>query len=140
MADWTAVTEALALNAMPTDMGALYAAWINDNPAKATRLAEIVLETVAVFRANVESNPANIMDADPTKVPTSGFRHALNEILFNLGMEMGVKFSTGVDALNARAQMWLRAVQSGNITATMAGANPTPSYETPDDAHQLLEG
>jgi len=58
-------------------------------PSKANRLREIVAETVAIFREAVAANPACEVDPNPDVVPTTGFRHALNYVIFNLGMEMG---------------------------------------------------
>jgi hypothetical protein len=132
MAQWTAMTEAVVLNAMPTDMAGLYATWIAANPSKATRLVELVAETVA-------GNPANEFDEDETKIPMSGFRHALNEITFNLGMEMGVEFPGEVYNLITRAEIWLRGVQSGSIPVGNIGANATPSYSPVEYVERVLE-
>jgi hypothetical protein len=139
MAQWTAMTEAVVLNAMPTDMAGLYATWIAANPSKATRLVELVAETVAVFRDAVACNPANEFDEDETKIPMSGFRHALNEITFNLGMEMGVEFPGEVYNLITRAEIWLRGVQSGSIPVGNIGANATPSYSPVEYVERVLE-
>ena len=129
MSAWSELTLAVAQNAMPTDMAALYAAWVDTNPSKGSRVAELVSETVGLFRQAVAANPANELSDDPDMVPTTGFRHALNWIFFNLGMEMGVQFAPEVYSLMTRADIWLRMVQDGAFspagTAMGAGA---PSY------------
>jgi hypothetical protein len=139
MAEWVELTEAVALNAMPTDLAALYTSWVQSNPDKAARLAELTAESVAIWRDAVAANPANELDEDTTKVPMAGFRHALNTIIFNLGMEMGVQFAGEVYSLVARAEMWLRGVQSGSIPVGNAGASASPSYEPPDPAERTVE-
>jgi hypothetical protein len=134
MAAWTELTASVVSNALPTDMGTLYASWIDANPAKANRLTELVGETRELFRQAVAGNPQCEVDADPNTVPTTGFRHALNTVIFNLGMEMGVQFAPEVYTLVTRADIWLRMVQNGGINPanTTAGAN-SPSYRVPDE-------
>jgi hypothetical protein len=116
---------------MPTDMAVLYQAWLDANPSKVNRLAEIVAETVLTFRTAVESQPSNVMDPDLTKIPVTGFRHAQNLVLFTLGMEMGIDFAPEVYSLNVQANIWLRMVGTGKLKAladeTVAGEG-TPSY------------
>ena len=66
-------------------------------------------------------------------VPTTGFRYALNYVLFNLGMEMGVQFAPEVYALTTRADIWLRMVQGGTINPVLpVGEASSPSYRTPE--------
>lgn len=129
MAAWTELTAAVVTNALPTDMRNLYASWVDANPAKASRLAELVAEMRATFRQAVASNSQCELDVDPNTVPTTGFRHALNGVIFNLGMEMGVQFAPEVYTLITRADIWLRMVQNGGIkpVGVMVGGG-TPSY------------
>jgi hypothetical protein len=138
MTGWTALTLAVVENALPTDMATLYASWVGANPLKAGRLAELVAEALATFRSAVASNPAGEVDTDPDTVPVSGFRHALNHVIFNLGMEMGIEFAPDVFQLQTRADLWLRMVQDGAITpAGAAGGGGTPSYAAPDSGGEL---
>ena len=83
---------------------------------------------MATIRSAVSANPANVLDADVTKVPMVVFRHALNVILFNLGMEMGVQFSAEVYSLYVRSDIWLREVQRGEIPVRADVRGPKPSY------------
>lgn len=110
-------------------MGNLYRSWVDANPAKAGRLVEIVDETVNMYRGAVAVYPWYVMDPDISKVPTSGFRHALNMVVFNLGMEMGVQFAPEVYTLITQANVWLRMVQTGKIRAVdTIGDGGTPRY------------
>lgn len=140
MAGWTPITEAVVLSSLPTDMAARYATWVAANPTRAGRLVELAAETVAAVRDAVSANPANELDADPNSVPMAGFRHALNMVMFNLGMEMGVTFSGEVDNLITRAEIWLRSVQVGSIPVGSAGAKASPSYAAPEAGERALEG
>ena len=139
MAAWTELTAAVVTNALPTDMATLYASWLEANPAKASRLAELVAEMRETFRQAVAGNPQCEVDADPNTVPTTGFRHALNSVIFSLGMEMGVQFAPEVYTLITRADIWLRMVQNGGINPVdvMAGGG-TPSYRVPDGEEMWL--
>lgn len=139
MATWTQLTVTVVQNAMPTDMAALYDAWLAAHPEKATRLAELVAEVLAIFRDAVDSHPQNQLNPDPATVPMTGFRHALNMVMFNLGMEMGVKFAPEVYALLTRADIWLRMVQTGGILVDSLAGEGTPSYEAPE-GERAVEG
>src|ERR1035437_9426108 len=115
-------------------MATLYASWIDVNPGKAGRLGELVAETVATYRAAVASNLRNVLDVALNTVPATGFRHALNQIIFNLGMEMGVQFAPEVYSLITRADIWLRMVESGTVTpGETTDGRGTPSYRRPKD-------
>ena len=84
MADaWTDFTVAAVLNAMPSDLKTLYASWVEASPSKANRLGELVDEIRRTFRRAVEANPANQLDENPETVPVTGFRHAINSVIFN---------------------------------------------------------
>jgi len=132
--DWTELTVATVMNALPTDMATLYASWIDVNPAKVARLGELVAETVATYRAAVAANPRNELDLALNTVPATGFRHALNQIIFNLGMEMGVQFAPEVYSLITRADIWLRMVESGTLTPVETNeGHGTPSFRRPGD-------
>jgi len=135
---WTELTLDVVRNALPTDLATLYASWVDANPAKANRLSEVIAEVLRTFRTAVEANPANKLDENPNTVPSVGFRHALNSVVFNIGMEMGVQFAPEVYTVLSRAEVWLRMVQDGSITVdTMAGKG-TPSYLVPNCHRWLL--
>jgi len=126
---WKELTVETVLNALPTDMGNLYRSWVDANPTKVNRLAEIVSETVTMFREAVAVYPWYVMDPDIIMVPVSGFRHALDMVIFNLGMEMGVQFAPEVYSLITQANVWLRMVQTGKIRAVdTIGDGGTPLY------------
>lgn len=125
---WTELTVAAVQNALPSDLATLYASWVEANPTKATRLGELVAEVRRTFRTAVEANPANVLDDNPETVPTTGFRHAINMVIFNLGMEMGVQLSSEADGLITRADIRLRMVQNGGIPIDSIAGEGSPSY------------
>jgi hypothetical protein len=112
---WTELTVAKVVAGLPTDMGNLYRSWVEGNPSKAGRLAEIVAETVVAFRDAVETQQEVVMDEDATMIPATGYRHAFNLVVFNLGMEMGVQFAPEVYSLFVQANIWLRMVATGKM-------------------------
>ena len=114
-------------------MEALYLVWVEGNPSKASRLAEIVAETVVSFREAVNTQQGVVMDENPTMIPATGYRHAFNLAVFNLGMEMGVQFAPEVYSLFVQANIWLRMVQTGKlrpVACETAAAVGSPSYES----------
>ena len=139
MADaWTELTVEAVQNALPSDLATLYASWVEANPTKANRFGELVAEVRKTFRTAVEANPANQLDVNPNTVPTTGFRHAINMVIFNLGMEMGVQLSSEADGLITRADIWLRMVQNGGIPIDSMAGEGSPSYRAPEGERWLL--
>jgi hypothetical protein len=134
---WTEFTVAVVENAFPTDLGTLYATWIDANPGKSSRLSEVVAEVRMTYRQAVATNPANALDEDSEKIPATGFRHALNSVLFSIAMEMGVELAPLVYGLITRADVWLRMVQNGMIPIR-SGDTGTASYEPPGGERWLL--
>jgi len=130
----------VVLGALPTDVRGFYEAWVAQDPAgRAGRLGELVDETVSLFRQAVASNPANVLDPDETKIPVTGYRHALNMLVFNLAMETGAELVPEVYTLMMRADIWLRLVQRGQIQPDPDSANRgTPSYEPGSTERALL--
>ena len=90
MNGWTQLTVEKVKNGMPTDMDNLYRTWVDANPSKVNRLKELVASTLASFREAVRTQAWVVMDEDPDMIPVTGFQHAVNMVVFNLGMEMGV--------------------------------------------------
>jgi hypothetical protein len=139
MADaWTVLNVETVMRALPSDLKTLYGSWVEANPMKANRLGELVDEIRRTFRRAVEANPANQLDDNPETVPVTGFRHAINSVMFNLGMEMGAEFSSAVDGLITRADIWLRMVQNGGIPIDTAAGEGAPSYRVPENETWLL--
>ena len=126
--DWPVLTTATVLNAMPTDLKNMYNSWIEGNAGKVDRLFELVTESVLIFREVVDES---LRDEDDTTVPTTGYRHALNMIIFNLGMEMGVEFTSEVFSLLSQANIWLRMTEGGSLGAGSVAIVGTPSYTPP---------
>ena len=116
------------MNGMPTDMGNLYRSWVDANSSKTNRLAELVAETLGIFREAVSTQQWVVMEEDPAMIPVTGFRHALNLVVFNLGMEMGVQFSPEVYGLNVQANIWLRMVQEGSLKPVESVTAGSPMY------------
>jgi hypothetical protein len=114
---------------MPTDFEDVYQAWLVSNPAKATRLASIVAGVVRMFRSAVKAQVGYDPDTDTTTVPDAALLHAQNLVLFELGMEMGVKMEPQVYNLYTQANVWLRMVAGGAIQIEEGDAGVgTPSY------------
>jgi hypothetical protein len=128
---WTELTSAKVFEAMPTDMTALYAQWVDVNQGRAARVVALTEETVAVCRAAVAARYPGLLDPDETKVPTAGIRHLLNLVIFNLGMEMGIQFAPEVFTLFQRADTWLRGLEFGTIGLAAGTEEPGPSYTVP---------
>jgi len=137
VSDWTALTLAGVQNAMPTDLAALHAAWIDTNAGKAGRLQELVDEAVRMFRASVAANPLNVLDAETDTVPTTGYWHALNWVIFNIAMEMGAPLSPEAYTVVTRADVYLRMVANGGIPVSYADGG-SPSYEVPEEDRRVL--
>ena len=140
MGAWTELTVDVVRNAMPSDLITLYDSWIIEHPAKANRFSELVAEVRQTFRQAVQSFPGNVMDENPDTVPITGFRHAFNLVIYNLGMEMGVRFAPEVYTLIARGEIWLRMIQNGGIRVDATDCVGTPSYCCPQEsrAHEAL--
>jgi hypothetical protein len=139
---WVALTEALVLTDLPTELGALYTTWLAANPTKATRLAQITANTVAEFRDAITTNPANTLDDDTTKIPQSCIRSAETIIYFSLMMEMGLSLKSEAIQSMTRADMFLRQIQYKNFstqTGTTTATKPAPIYTTPEDRDPLGE-
>ena len=132
MGSWGKLTVDVVTNALPTDLGTLYRSWVDANPGKANRLSELVAEVLKAFRKAVEANPANQLDEDPNTVPAPGFTHAVNMVIFQLGMEMGAQFAPEVYGLNVQANIWLRMVEDGRIPVDTTAGQGTPSYHAPE--------
>ena len=131
MEAWVQLTSSEVLAAMPTDLSALYAQWVDVDPARAARVVALTEETVAVCRAAVAARYPGLLDSDETKVPMAGLRHLLNLVIFNLGMEMGVQFAPEVFTLFQRADTWLRGLEFGTVGLAAGTEEPAPTYESP---------
>jgi hypothetical protein len=114
---------------MPTDYAVAYAAWLDANPTKATRLASIVAATVGALRGVVRAQVGFDPDADSTTVPDQALHHAENLVFFRLGMEMGMSFEPQVYNLYNQANIWLRMVASGAIKIDVGDGSGRPTYE-----------
>ena len=134
MTTWTPFTTDVVENALPTALEQTYQTWITANPGKANRLSQLVDETRQTFRDAISTNPRNLIDSEMDTVPTVGFRHALNMVYFNLGMEMGATMGPDAHSQFLRADLWLRLVMTGAIPMMPVDADlrgGTPSYKTP---------
>lgn len=131
MDGWVDFTLESVLKAFPPGLEAHYAEWLQNYPGKEGRLAELVAETVAVFRSAVASNAGNEMDPVLTRIPVTGYRHALNYLLFNLRQESGAHLAAEEYTLMTRADIWLRMAQTrklrpppGNLTGGKPSYRP----------------
>ncbi len=133
MDGWVTFDLAVVKNAMPIDMDKLHQTWVVENPGKAARLEELTVETREWLRGVCKARKGTLMDPDPLTIPINGFQHAMNLVVFNLGMEMGVQFAPAVFNLWTSANVWLRMVASGTVNPVPAddvesGAGGTPWY------------
>ena len=133
---WTAFTLAVVENAFPTDLKTVYNSWIDTNPGKAGRLAEIVAEVGKRFRAAVEAGSRGAVEGAAESVPTAGFGHALVLVFWTLGLEMGVTFGSDAIAASTRADIWLRMAGSGGVRVD-ADSSGWPTYQAPEGAGVL---
>jgi hypothetical protein len=139
MDGWTDFTTARVLEALPSDVKAFYDGWVEAHPEKSGRLEELVSETAQLFRMAVASNPENSLDPDESKIPVTGYNHALNTLLFSLMMETGAEMVPEVYQLMTRADIWLRLVQRGSVTPSPGAAGTgSPSYGVADFVERSL--
>ena len=113
MSGWTVLTVEKVKAVLPTDMDNLYRSWVEANPEKGGRLVELVASTADAFREAVKTQRWVVMPENPMMIPATGYQHAVNLVVFNLGMEMGVQFAPEVYSLHTQANIWLRMVQAG---------------------------
>lgn len=129
MDGWVDFTLDTVMEALPSDVKTFYAQWIQTHPEKSGRLEELVSETVSVFRAAVASNADNVLDPVESRIPVTGYRHALNYLIFNLGMESGAQLVPEAYTLMTRADIWLRMVQTRRLSSAPGdAAGGSPSY------------
>ena len=132
--EWIVLDEPTVTAHLPSDLAAEYAAWLLAHPDKAGRLAEIVANTVAEVRDTIRGNPANTLDADPTKIPQSCVRHAENIVFFQLAMEMGLDIDTEGNQSMTRADIFLRQISFKRFQTTGGdgATTPSPHYTVPE--------
>ena len=90
MATWVPFTDATFQNALPLDFQNQHTTWVAINPAKASRLTEIVTAVRNTFRSAVASNPTNVLDPNATTVPATGEEYAFVMAAYKLGLEIGM--------------------------------------------------
>lgn len=132
--DWIILDAATVAAHLPADLAEHYATWLAANPDKAGRLGEIVANTVAEFRDNIRSNPANTLDPDEAALPQSCVRHAENIIFFQLSMELGLDLDTEGTQSMTRADIFLRQIAYKRFTTSGgdAATSPSPAYAVPE--------
>ncbi len=128
--DWITVDAAHVLSVMTLPTAAFYASWIAMVPSKEGRLDEIVAAVVSEFRAALLSNPGNVLDPDPKKLPLPCVRHAEILAIVSLCREMGQELSEIERRQLIRAEMNLRYFYAGNLLVSSYGRGyGTPSYQ-----------
>lgn len=135
MDGWVTFDLAVVKNAMPSDIDNLRRTWEESNPGKAARLEELTAEMRGLVRGACKAREGTVMDPDLSTIPINGFRHAMNLVVFHLGMEMGVQFAPAVFTLFTSANVWLRLVAAGTVNPVPAAAaeseaGGTPWYQT----------
>lgn len=130
MSAWVPFTVEEFRNDLPVDFLNQHATWVAMNPGKAARMAEIVASTVNRFRQVVRSNPRNVLDADLTTVPATGFDYAFAVAAYTLGLEMGVTGSgavAGVTTVNVTVPVVSAGggYSSGTNSSSSSVSSPT---------------
>ena len=137
--DWVTLDGSVAAAHLPSDLASAYQSWLSANPDKAGRLDELVANTVAEFRDNIRTNPVNVLDPDPAKIPQSCVRHAESIVFFQLAMEMGVDLDTEGTQSMTRADIFLRQIAYQRFTTTSGDeSTPSPAYTVPGTPGVLL--
>jgi hypothetical protein len=140
---WEPLNAARALADFPSDLEIWYANWLQTTPGKEGRLASIVAETVAEFRDAIATTPANVLDADPEKIPASCMRAAEALVFFTLNIEIGHDVPNARASAALRAEVFLRQISYGHFSTALdpddPGGEGTPWYTTePATAERTL--
>lgn len=131
MDGWVTFDLAVVKNAMPSDMDKLHQTWVAENPGKAARLEELTAENRELLRGVCKARKGTVIDPDVNTIPINGFRHAMNLVVFDLGMEMGVEFAPAVFNLYTSANVWLRLVAAGTVNPVPSDAAESEAVGTP---------
>ena len=135
--EWVSLTQAAALEAMPTavaasgNMRTAYETWIAADPSKSGRLSEIRLNAVARVRDAILSNRANTVLEDVEAIPRSTVQSALDLIWHALAMEMGLDISTAGSQAMIRADLFVRQIAYGHFVVEDEDSMPSPSMQIP---------
>lgn len=131
--EWVEITVDSIFANLPTDVKAKYAAWLDDNPYKAGRLAEITANTIKEFRYAIQSAYANLLDPRENFLPQSAVRHCESIIVFTLLMEMGLEMSTAANSARNAADIYLRGIPFHRFKFTSEDAEPPrPRWTVPE--------
>ena len=129
--EWILLDEAKVLADFPTDLKPAYDAWLVGNPDKSGRLAEIISSVAAEFRSAIAVTPANVLDADPQKLPENCIRSAEVIVCGTLQNEMGQTPSTADAQAMTRAEIFLRQIGYGHFSIEDEAEEATPYYDLP---------
>ena len=129
---WNEVTQSSILASMTLLLRTAHQQWVLDYPEKEERLNEIVTMVVQEFRAALASNPTVVMDPDENTLPPSCIRHVCNIIIFELKKEMDRILDVYDNSTVIRADVFLRAIWTGDIPAVPELQAGSPSYTAPE--------
>lgn len=139
---WVTVDNAQVLGAMSVETVTLHQNWLAAHPEKAGRLAQIIASVVSEFRSGIATNPANVMDPDPGKLPDSCIRYCDTLIIFELKVEMNAAISDAEMLATGKAEIFLRQIYYSHfVVAGDDTATASPSYgPAAEQATRRLEG
>ena len=135
MSDWITFDAAHVLGAMPVDLAQSYEYWIQANPEKEARFAQLITEVVSEFRGALGTNPRNEIDPDPDKLPMSCARHAELLVIARLRYELGQVMYEGDVQYVIRAEIFLRQLYVSRVPLEPGDedAKGWPTYTAPDE-------
>jgi hypothetical protein len=127
--DWFSITGSYILSIMPASNKVIFDNWIAGLPQKAERIEIIVENVVAQFRSILLTNPLNVLDPDPTKLPQPMIRTAELLTLGAIYQEME-KILTDIEQSQLiRAEISLRTFQVSKQVFTAPNPNVgIPTY------------
>jgi len=131
---WIRVDAAYMLSVLSLDSRSYYESWVRLQPDRAARLDAIVAGVVSEFRTALMSNPANLLDPDPLKLPQPFVRYAETLVIGVLHREMGRELSDYERSQIVRAEIMLRTVYTSGLMVSgdgaVSGVVGRPSYNT----------
>jgi len=116
--DWYAVDAAHMLSVMSVQAVSYYESWVKLMPQKAGRLDAITAGVVAEFRTALLSNPLNVLDPDPQKLPHPCVRYAETLVIGALYREMDKPLSDIEQSQVIRAEITLRTFYTRALLVT----------------------
>lgn len=116
--EWYAITGRHILSILSAQALSYYESWVKLMPQKAERLEVISAGVVSEFRTALLSNPLNVLDPDPQKLPHPCVRYAESMIIGALHREMDKPLSDIEQSQLIRAEITLRTFYTRALLVT----------------------